>query len=301
MILVVGATGLLGGMIARKLLDQGKVVRILRRENSPSEELAKQGLATPAQVLIEAGAKPVYGDLKDSASLKPAVDGVDTVITTVTTTLRGGDDNLESVDLDGTIALVDAAKTAGVRHFIYTSLNFADTSSPIRLFQIKGICEDHLREKGLDYTIIRPGFFMEFWIGAVVGIPLQAGQPVTLVGEGKRKNDFVSMADVADYAVASVDHPAAVNQSISINGPDTHSWTEAAQAVGKAIGRELPIKYVAPGEPVPLIDPGMAQMMIGMEMAPDAVVDMRQTAAIFGIEPTPLDVIMRRMFAHPAG
>jgi NADH dehydrogenase len=288
---------MLGGMIARQLLAQGRDVRILVRENSLSEELAKRGLATSAQSLIEAGAKPVYGDLKDPDSLGPAAAGVDTVITTVTTTLRGGDDNLESVDLEGTIALVDAAEAAGVRHFIYTSANYANVDSPSRLLQIKAICEDQLREKELNYTILRSGFFMEVWLGAVVGIPGQAGQPVTLVGEGKRKYDFVSMQDVADYVVAGVDHPAGVYQSIGIFGSETHSWTEATQAVGKAIGRDLPINYVAPGEPVPLLDPGMAQMLAGAEMAPDTVVDMSESSATFGIEPTPLDLAMQRMFA----
>ena len=54
MILIVGATGILGGMITRRLLDEGKDVRILLRRNSPSEQLALQGMATSAQSLIEA-------------------------------------------------------------------------------------------------------------------------------------------------------------------------------------------------------------------------------------------------------
>ncbi|RIK26637.1 MAG: hypothetical protein DCC55_39855, partial [Chloroflexi bacterium] len=62
MILIVGATGLLGGVITQQLLAQGKEVRILVRHNSPSEALAQQGMATPAQTLIDAGAQPVYGD-----------------------------------------------------------------------------------------------------------------------------------------------------------------------------------------------------------------------------------------------
>jgi NADH dehydrogenase len=69
MILVVGATGLLGGLITRQLLDQGHAVRILVRENSPSEQLAPQGRATSAASLIEAGAQLVTGDLKEPASL----------------------------------------------------------------------------------------------------------------------------------------------------------------------------------------------------------------------------------------
>ena len=69
MILVVGATGMLGGMITNQLLQQGKNVRILVRENSPAAEMAKQGMATDPDSLIDAGAQPIYGDLKDPASL----------------------------------------------------------------------------------------------------------------------------------------------------------------------------------------------------------------------------------------
>ena len=82
MILVAGATGRLGGMIALQLLAKGKDVRVLVRHNSPSEALAAMGMATRAQTLIDAGAQPVYGDLKDRASLDAAVAGVDTVVTT---------------------------------------------------------------------------------------------------------------------------------------------------------------------------------------------------------------------------
>ena len=82
MILVVGATGKLGGDIALRLLAQGKPVRVLLRRNSPAEELAKQGMAVSPKELLAAGAEPVYGDLKDRASLDAAVAGVQTILTT---------------------------------------------------------------------------------------------------------------------------------------------------------------------------------------------------------------------------
>lgn len=69
MILVVGATGVVGGMIARRLLEKDKEVRVLVRRDSPSSQLVQQGLATSAEELIEAGAQQVHGDLRDRASL----------------------------------------------------------------------------------------------------------------------------------------------------------------------------------------------------------------------------------------
>jgi uncharacterized protein YbjT (DUF2867 family) len=67
MILVAGTTRIVGGMITRRLLGQGKEVRILVRRDSPSEHLAREGRATPAEQLIGAGAHPVYGDLRGRA------------------------------------------------------------------------------------------------------------------------------------------------------------------------------------------------------------------------------------------
>ncbi|MFO7633388.1 MAG: NmrA family NAD(P)-binding protein, partial [Caldilinea sp.] len=122
MILVVGATGLLGGMITRQLLEQDKAVRILVRHHSASEELAKQGMATSAQSLIAAGAQPMAGDLKDPPSLDRACADVATVITTANSILRSGEDNIATVDLNGTKSLIDAAKASGASHFIYVSV-----------------------------------------------------------------------------------------------------------------------------------------------------------------------------------
>src|SRR3712207_6813787 len=119
MILVVGATGVLGGMITRKLLEQGNDVRILVRPQSNYRPL------------VEAGAQPVFGDLKDRSSLDPAVEGIDTVVTTANSASRGGDDTVQSVDLEGNRNLVEAAAQAGVKHFIFTSALGADASSPV--------------------------------------------------------------------------------------------------------------------------------------------------------------------------
>jgi uncharacterized protein YbjT (DUF2867 family) len=69
MILVVGATGVVGGMITRGLLEQGRQVRILVRRDSPSSQLVQQGLATSAEELIASGAHAVHGDMRDRASL----------------------------------------------------------------------------------------------------------------------------------------------------------------------------------------------------------------------------------------
>ena len=295
MILVVGATGLLGGMITQQLLQRGKDVRILIRHESPAAELAKQGLGTPAQLLIEAGAEPIYGDLKDPASLNKACAGVETVITTANSILRGGKDTIDSVDLLGTQNLIEAAQAAGVNHFIYTSAAGVDVNHPNPFFQAKATCEARLIESDMDYTILKPGIFMEIWIGAVVGIPLQAGAPVSLVGQGDHRHAFVTVQDVVAYAVTAVDNPNARNSSILIAGPTSYTWTEIVEAVGQALGRSLPINYVAVGDTVPLILEFMSQLLSAMETSEDYI-EMGETASLYNIPPTPLAMFAQNFF-----
>jgi len=109
MILVAGATGLVGGMIARALLAQGRTVRTLVRDGSGYD------------ALVERGAEPALGDLKDPSSLARACRGARVVVTTATAGQRGGADTPESVDLDGNRHLIDAAVGAGVERFVFAS------------------------------------------------------------------------------------------------------------------------------------------------------------------------------------
>jgi len=252
MILVAGASGLLGGMITQKLLYEGHKVRILVRDNSPAEAMALQNMATSPQKLIDGGAKPFYGDLKDQDSLNWACDGIDTIITTANSAMRGGDDNVESVDRQGNKNLIEAAKNAGVKQFIFVSFLGADLNHPVPLFQAKAETEKALAESDLVYTILAPNYYFETWIGMVVGIPLQAHQPVTLVVEGKHTHSLISMGDVAAYATAAIGHPAALNKRLALGGPEPLTWVGIVAEFEKVLGQGLPTQFVQPGEPVPL-------------------------------------------------
>ena len=149
MILVVGATGNLGGIIAQSLLAKGKKVRVLVRPGSN------------ASALTAKGAEAVAGDLKDPASLKGALAGVETVITTANSVLRGGADTVDSVDIAGNKNLIDAAKAAGVKHFIFTSALGSDVNHPVPLFQAKAKTEALVKDSGMTWTILAPNFFTD--------------------------------------------------------------------------------------------------------------------------------------------
>jgi uncharacterized protein YbjT (DUF2867 family) len=295
MIAVIGATGIVGGMVTRRLLEQGKEVRILVRHNSPSEQLAKEGRATSAEELIEAGAEPVYGDLRDRASLDAALGGIETVITTANSVGRGGEDNPQSVDLEGNGNLIEAAREAGVEHFVFVSSLGADPDHPVPFMRGKGQSEASLRESRMDYTILAPTPYMEVWVAVVVGMPVSQGRPVTLVGEGRRRHSFISDRDVAAFAVAAAENRAARNEYLAIGGPEPLCWRDVVETYERVLERSIPVEFVAMGEPVPLPDP-MPSILAGMETY-DSAIEMEEIARTFDVPLTRLETFVREQVA----
>src|SRR3954453_1498942 len=111
MVLVVGATGLVGFEICQRLAKRGERVRALVREASSK---------TRVQTLRACGAELVNGDLKDPQSLAAACDGVGSVISTASSMLtRQTGDSIETVDAAGQLNLVQAAQDAGVGRFVF--------------------------------------------------------------------------------------------------------------------------------------------------------------------------------------
>jgi uncharacterized protein YbjT (DUF2867 family) len=286
MILIVGATGILGGMITHRLLEQNRDVRILVRPHSEYGSLQ------------DAGAVVAFGDLKDSASLDAAMQGVEVVVTTANSALRGGDDNLQSVDVEGNRNLIDAARRAGVRQFVFTSALGSGPDSPVPFLRAKAMTEEYLRGSGVPFTILAPNVFMERWIGMIVGMPLQSGRPITLVGEGRRRHAFVSIEDVAAFAVAAIGNEAAMNQYIPVAGPAAVSWTEIVDSCSRVVGRPLEVQRLGMGEPVPGLPDTVGQLMAAFETY-DSELDMKETAGRFGIQLTPVDTFIRRTFGTP--
>ena len=247
MILVVGATGQLGDLITRKLLDRGNAVRILVREGSE------------CSTLVAAGAETVAGDLKDRPSLDAACIGVHAIITTANSTARGGTDTVESVDRIGNRNLIEAAVGARVSRFIFISNLGADPHNPVPFMAAKGETEELLRKSGMCWTIVQPDLFMDKLPVIVVGAPALAGQPVTLVGEGRRVHSLVAMRDVAQYTIAALNYPEAEHETLVVGGPEPVSWRDVVAAFEHELGRDVPVQTVPLGQPTP----GMPDLING--------------------------------------
>jgi uncharacterized protein YbjT (DUF2867 family) len=280
MILVVGATGYLGGMITRRLLAQGRLVRVLVRRGSDYRPL------------VEAGAAPALGDLRQRDTLDVACRGVDTVITTAIARMHE-EGAAQATNLDGYLDLIDASKAAGVKHFIFTSALGSDPNSPVPFVAAKGKVEHHLRASGLPYTILAPDAFMDTWVMALVGGPALQGAPVWLAGEGSDRHSFVAAADVAAFAVNAVDNPAAVNQHIPIGGPAAFSWLDAVSLFERALGRPIQVNHVQPGQPLPGLPPFMAELIAGFARH-ESIVPMDEIAPRFGVLLTSLEEFVKQ-------
>jgi len=240
--LVVGATGDLGGLITRRLLERGESVRVLVRDTSDVSPLKA------------AGAQLAFGDLKELTSVDAACKGIDRIISTATGASRGGNDSVEAVDRQGHATLLRCAENAGIQRIIYVSANGFETDSPVELARAKASTAEAIRSSGLNYTILQPTLFMESWIAFVVGAQIQIGDTVHVIGDPARRYGFVSMQNVADLALAVLDHPDAQRADIPLSAGSS-SYQQIVAWIAKATGRELQVHSLPPSSEIPGFPP----------------------------------------------
>lgn len=271
MILIAGATGLLGGEICRLLAGGGQRVRALVR---PTSDQAK------VEELQSLGTETVRGDLKDRPSLDAACRGVTAVISTVSSTLsRQAGDTLHAVDYEGQLSLIDAAKSAGAEHFVLVSFPAMDGDFPLQTAK-RGV-EQHLRESGLAYTILQPTFFMEVWLSPALGFDAANAQ-AQIYGSGDKKISWISYRDVARFAAACLNDLGARGVVIRLGGPEALSPLEVVRIFEEARGRPFDIRRVSEeqlrAQKEAATDP-LQESFAGLMLAyaRGSVIDMRET------------------------
>jgi uncharacterized protein YbjT (DUF2867 family) len=239
MILVVGSTGLLGSEIVTKARSSGLPVRALARPTASPQRLEQ---------LATARAEVVWGDLKDPSSLARACQGVSAVISTASSTLshQPGDD-IGSVDRDGQIALVEAARSAGVRHFTFFGLGLRYGDSP--LIASKQAFEQSVRSSGMQWTSLEGSYFMEVWLSPSLGFDY-GNKKAVYFGSGNGKNWWVSYRDLAEPAVNAHRTPAAWEKTFDACGPEALTQREVvarfeAASGGKFETQEIPESELA--------------------------------------------------------
>ena len=232
-IAVSGATGLQGGVVARKLLSDGWKVRALVRDaNKPA-----------AKELTALGAEIVPGDMDDRSQLETAFRGAYGVFSVQNFWLP-------TVGFDGEVRqgknVADAAKAAGVQHLVFSSVGAAHRGAGQKHFESKWIIEQYIHTLGVPYTILRPAAFMENYNWSRPRI-LNG----TYVGRGLRPEKSVQTIAVEDIAVfvalAFANPGQYLGKTIELSG-DEQTESQIAETFSKVIGRPVTLTNPIPGE-----------------------------------------------------
>jgi uncharacterized protein YbjT (DUF2867 family) len=231
-LLIVGATGTLGRQVARCALDRGYRVRCLVRNQ------------TKAAFLKEWGAELVKGNLCDTKTLPPALEGIEAVIDAATT--RATDSlSIKQVDWEGKVNLIKAVKAASVEKFVFFSILNAEKYPNVPLMDIKRCTELFLAETDLNYTILRPCGFMQGLISQYA-IPILDNQSVWIAGEST-PIAYMNTQDIAKFAIRALEVPETAKKSFPVVG--TRAWTseEIISLCENLSGREAKIFRVPLG------------------------------------------------------
>ena len=288
MILVVGGSGRLGSAVAQRLLAQGKSIRVVTRTPSKLDHLKQQG------------AEVVSGDLRDPASLLRACQGVEQVLAAAHALDGKGENNPHTVDDAGNRQLIDAAKAAGAKHFVFMSILGASLDAPVEFYHIKYHTEEYLRASGLSYTILRPSAYMDLW-AKLIGEPILEQGKTAIFGRGNNPINFVAVEDVSRFVSIAFDDPHARNRVIEVGGPENLTLNQVAEIFERLSGRQAKLRHV----PLPMMramsilmhpfNPALSRIIrlgIFMDTA-NLCYDMTENARAFGIQLTSLEELTR--------
>ena len=234
MILLTGGTGFVGGHVLKALQAAGRPVRCLVRDPSTAD----------------LDCELVPGDMTDAASLKRAVEGVDTVVHLVAIR-QGKQEQFERIMSQGTRDLLAASKDAGVGRFILMSaLGTSEESKDlVPYYGAKWEMEQAVEGAGIPYVIFRPSFVFERDGGILPTFAkLARFAPVTpITGSGVQRIQPIWAGDLAAYFDEAIDLDAATNRMFELGGPDVVSWNEFWERLKKVRGIRRPSVHVPMG------------------------------------------------------
>jgi uncharacterized protein YbjT (DUF2867 family) len=217
-ILLTGATGRLGKMVAASLNEQKIAWRALTRRPDAARALG--------------ASEVVAGGFEEPEPTAKAMQGVTRMI------LISGDDPLQD-RLE--INLVNAAKKADVQGIVKLSAQSAGLTPPASFGRKHIVVEQAIRASGLEWTFIRPVFFQQSFL--MFADTIRKGNKIILPA-GKGAVAFVNALDVAECLVKAVQATQLGNQTYTLTGPQALTFAQAGQIIGSARGKA--VGYVAP-------------------------------------------------------
>ena len=202
-LLIIGGTGTLGRQIVLQALTKGYQVRCLVRN------------FRKANFLKEWGVELVYGDLTKPETIPPCLKGITAIIDASTS--RADDINsLKTVDWEGKLYLIEAAKTANIKRFIFFSAQNVEQFTTIPLMKLKYNMEQKLKESKIPYTIFRLTGFYQGLIEQYA-IPILENLPIWVTNENLYVS-YMDTQDIAKFCLRALQLPKTENQIFFLSG-----------------------------------------------------------------------------------
>ena len=239
MLLLTGATGLIGSALLRRLLGEGEQVRCLVRDPR------RLG---PQRVRVQIA----LGDLTDPPSFRNALRGVDTVVHLAASIRDQPDGSIEELNGIATWRMVQAAERAGVKRFVFFSALDASTHHRARFFRAKALAEQAVEEAGIESIVFAPSIVYapgDPWLTLLERLALLPVMPVS--GRGRALYQPIWAEDVADCVIAALrSGPAGAGHTrYELAGPETLSHNDLLRIVLRSLNRSRPLVHV----PTPIV------------------------------------------------
>ena len=202
-LLIIGGTGTLGRQIVLQALTKGYQVRCLVRN------------FRKASFLKEWGVELVYGDLTRPETIAPCFKGITAVID-ASTSRPTELDSLKQVDWDGKLCLLEAAKAANIKRFIFFSAQNVEQFENIPLMKLKYRIEQKLKDSTIPYTVFRLTGFYQGLIEQYA-IPILENLPIWVTNENI-SIAYMDTQDVAKFCLRSLQIPQTTNQTFFLSG-----------------------------------------------------------------------------------
>jgi uncharacterized protein YbjT (DUF2867 family) len=248
MLLLTGATGVVGSALLRRLVGEGQQVRCLVRD---PRRLGAQRVRV--QIAL--------GDLTDPPSFRNALRGVRTVVHLAASIRDQPQGSIEELNGIATWRMVEAAERAGVERFVFFSTLDASTHHRARFFRAKALAEQAVEEAALESIVFAPSIVYapgDPWLSLLERLALLPVMPVS--GRGRAQYQPIWAEDVADCVMAALRSPTpggatsgngagAANTRFELAGPETLSHNDLVRIVLRSLGRSRPLVHV----PTPIV------------------------------------------------
>ena len=286
MILVTGATGFIGRRIVARLVERGEEVRRLVR---PGPNSQSSGL--PAVHFVT-------GDVTDLDSLKAACQGVDMVVHTVAIIKEKGRATFQSINVQGTQNVVEAAEQAGVRKIVHLSAIGAAPDPQYPYLRSKWQAEEAVINSSLQHVILRPSLVFgpgDEFINALAAT-IRVGPVVPFIGSGKARFQPIHVDDVARCVDRVLVDSSYNGETIEIGGPDILSYRQITDMIIRAFGKwklkvRVPESLMRPALPILRLaspHPPITNVQLDM-LSLDNITSEDSVEANFDFKPRPLE------------